>query len=868
MKKKLLLGFLCLIVLFNIKSFSQISQGGLPPSFFYNSTKVEIDRKVVYPQNLSSVFQEDAANQKEGVVYRYGIAIPVNSSIDNSGTWTTLPDGRNVWRLEIQSPGAKAIGLNFDKFWLPKGSKLFVYNESKDFVIGAFTSENNNWQDMVFATQLVKGETVVLEYMAPEYMTEGNINKRNATDKELINTSVKPIISISHICYAYRNVGFITGDEKDSSCEVNINCSEGTNWQNQKKGVARISVYQGGSYGWCSGSLVNNAAGDCTPYFLTADHCGGDATASEFNQWVFYFNYESSSCSGTTGPTTQTMTGATFKARGPFSGGSDFLLLQFNSAVPSSYNPFYNGWNKGTTASPSGVSIHHPAGLIKKISTYTTALQTVSYSGCAANSHWLVVWAQTTNGWGVTEGGSSGSPIFDNNKRIVGTLTGGSSYCSATTSPDSYGKFSQHWVSNGTASNRQLKAWLDPANTLTTLDGTSTCGAPGGLVCTNATTLSCGQTVSGTTVGGASNVTTYNCQTWSESGPEKVYKIVTTSAGNLTATLSNMTVDLDVFIVSSCSENACVASGDNAASYASAPAGTYYIVVDGYNGASGTFSLNVTCNGTTPSSCDTLSNVSSSETLTYYTLSGQWGYVPGHNGNAYSGYADKYTNSGTKYIKYAWVPVAKAYAGSGSSSVTFKAWNGSGSTPGAVLGSKAFTISTFTPSAWKLIEFTSPIAVTGNFFFGFELSYSSTDTFAVYTAAHRPGGTNTAYLYSGGSWSSFATTFSGNLNTSLGLEPVLCTTTDIDENATMDSKIQIFPNPANDMIVVDFEYFKSKIEKIEILDVIGQIKESIDLGNIINNQTVINLGNYNSGLYFISVKTKDKTIVNKFTVLK
>ena len=200
--------------------------------------------------------------------------------------------------------------------------------------------------------------------------------------------------------------------------------------------------------------------------------------------------------------------------------------------------------------------------------------------------------------------------------------------------------------------------------------------------------------------------------------------------------------------------------------------------------------------------------------------------------------------------------------------MTFKAWNGSGTTPGAVLGSKAFTISSFTPSAWKLIEFTSPIAVTGSFYFGFELSYSSTDTFVVYTAANRPGGTNTAYLYNGSAWSSFATTFSGNLNTSLGLEPVLCTTIDIDENSGMESKIQIFPNPANDMIVVDFENFNSKIDDIVIYDVIGQVKERINLNDIINNQTMINLGNFNSGLYFISVKTKDKTIVNKFTVLK
>jgi len=868
MKKFLLLNFLCFIGIFSAKIFAQVSEGGLPPSFYYDLKTPDIDKKVVYPENLSAVFQEDAAYEKMGVVYRYGVAVPVNADMENSGTWTTLPDGRRIWRLVISSPDAKAIGLNFNKFWLPEGSKLFVYNESRDYVVGAYTHSNNT-ADMIFAIQLVKGETIVLEYVAPEYNVAGYLNKRNATEKERNKLLTKPVISISHICYAYRNVGFLTGDEKDSSCEVNINCSpEGTNWQNQKKGVARISVYESGSYGWCSGSLVNNAAGDCTPYFLTADHCGGTATAAEFNQWVFYFNYEATTCSGTTGPTTQTVSGATLKARGPFSGGSDFLLLQLNTAVPANYNAYYNGWNNGTAASTGGVCIHHPAGIIKKISTYTSTLTTSTYSGCASNSHWVVYWAATTNGHGVTEGGSSGSPLFDNNKHIVGTLTGGTSYCATPDDPDMYGKFCQHWISNGTANNRQLKPWLDPSNTHTTLDGTSTCGTATGLNCTNAINLTCGQTYSGTTVGGASNVTTYSCQTWSESGPEKVHKITTTATGTLTATLSNLgSNDLDVFILSSCNENACVASGDLTASYANAPAGTYYIVVDGYSGASGTYTLNVTCNGST-ASCDTITNVGSSENLTYYTLTSQWGYIPGHNGLQVTSYADKYTNTGTKYIKYAWVPVAKAYASTGSSSVTFKAWNGSGTTPGSSLGSQAFTISSFTVNAWKLITFSSPIPVSGNFFFGFDLNYSNTDTFAVYTAENRTSGTNTAYLYVGGAWSDFTTYFSSNLNTSLGLEPVLCTTAGINENGEMENKILMFPNPANDKIVVDFGYFNTKIEEIVVYDVIGKIKEHIDVNSITNGQTIINLDNYNAGLYFISVKTNNKTVVNKFTVIK
>jgi PKD repeat protein len=72
----------------------------------------------------------------------------------------------------------------------------------------------------------------------------------------------------------------------------------------------------------------------------------------------------------------------------------------------------------------------------------------------------------------VTEGGSSGSPIFNNSGRIVGDLTGGGSYCSTPTSPDLYGKFSYSWDQNGSTAAERLKDWLDPDNTgITTLDG-------------------------------------------------------------------------------------------------------------------------------------------------------------------------------------------------------------------------------------------------------------------------------------------------------------------------------------------------------------------------------------------------------------
>jgi hypothetical protein len=136
-----------------------------------------------------------------------------------------------------------------------------------------------------------------------------------------------------------------------------------------------------------------------------------------------------------------------------------------NKLKTTGFNAYWNGWDANNTATTGGVGIHHPAGDIKKISTFNGTTISSTYGGQVSGTHWRLTWSSNSNGHGVTEGGSSGSPIFNNsNGRIIGTLTGGSSYCNALTSPDFYGKMSYHWTSNGTQAMYQLKPLLDPTN--------------------------------------------------------------------------------------------------------------------------------------------------------------------------------------------------------------------------------------------------------------------------------------------------------------------------------------------------------------------------------------------------------------------
>ena len=286
-------------------------------------------------------------------------------------------------------------------------------------------------------------------------------------------------LSNNRFAYAYRDIsgGQLNGYNSSDECQVNANCSEGNAWENQKMSTCRIQIGSGWNVGLCSGALVNNTLNNCTPYVLSADHCfsGGDISVNGLNQSIFYFNYRSVACNNSIPNNTYSITGCTKKAN---SGGEgnvgdpDFFLVELNS--DPDFNPFFSGWNRSNIAATSGVSIHHPSGDIMKISTYTNTLSSASGLGFGNDNttHWRVFWSETPNGPGVTEGGSSGSPIFNQNGLLTGVLTGGSSFCTATNQSDIYGKIWHAWDQVGNSNSEQLKPWLDPANSnAITLDG-------------------------------------------------------------------------------------------------------------------------------------------------------------------------------------------------------------------------------------------------------------------------------------------------------------------------------------------------------------------------------------------------------------
>ncbi|TAE08017.1 MAG: hypothetical protein EAZ95_17650, partial [Bacteroidetes bacterium] len=470
MKKLHLVLFLSFLFITNSLK-AQISYGGTPLSFgsdFRNSKLAEasVEPYLLPRLDMERVKQEDASKPNN----RFAAATLVDVTPDKVGLWQALPNGDRLWRvlLQAQTEGVYGMVLLFDKFALPEGGKLFVYTPDKKTVLGSFTHENNH-SSGVFAITLIKGREVVMEYY------------ESATAKGKFE------LSLNRIDQAYKT-GHLDKPTKDKkaygpqdfgdsgSCNLDINCTALANdWQDEKRGAVRILVVDGSGAGWCSGSLINNTAQDNKPYILTANHCGETSSASNLNQWVFDFNYEITSCGSSSEPTSQTMTGATLKAK---YANSDFFLVELNQSVPANYNPYFNGWDR-TGANPTGMAgIHHPSGDVKKFSYSTNTATTTAYSSDTPGSsttHLRLVWTNA-----ITEGGSSGSPLFESNGRIVGQLHGGGSACNALNEPDWYGKVSVSWAGGGSNTTR-LSNWLDPTNSgVTTLNGKNGGGASAG----------------------------------------------------------------------------------------------------------------------------------------------------------------------------------------------------------------------------------------------------------------------------------------------------------------------------------------------------------------------------------------------------
>lgn len=237
--------------------------------------------------------------------------------------------------------------------------------------------------------------------------------------------------------------------------------------------------------------------------FSTATHCG-IASDSQAATALVYWKYEFATCrqpgsapsGAAAGPKPNTNSaGLRVLARtnNPFSGAtpantrSDFTLIELvTPPAGNSFDLYWAGWDRrepstACTSPPANdpnqtqgrcASIHHPGVDEKRITFVEINMVRDNIAG-AQNVHWRSEWDPTparlpgftADGAppSVTEPGSSGSPLFNAQRRLVGVLSGGPSACGSTGTSlrDQYGGLFHAWEGLGTATTR-MRPHLDP----------------------------------------------------------------------------------------------------------------------------------------------------------------------------------------------------------------------------------------------------------------------------------------------------------------------------------------------------------------------------------------------------------------------
>ncbi|MEC9187021.1 MAG: PKD domain-containing protein [Bacteroidota bacterium] len=741
MLKKTLL-FLSLF--YTLTFYSQISEGGAPYSFTHR-TPMQIDEaEIKAPTNAE--IQQATFNNKSS--YCVGVLKDVNLSENTAGTWVTNYDGSRSWFLKITCKDAIGLSLHYNNLFIPQGGSLFLYNENKNHILGKFTS-SRNFNNPITHTQIVEGESTIIEYHEPK------------------GTKEKLSISINQLGYIFRgfedylshfNSGKLNNLTKADPCQVDVACSpENNGWSSQIDAVVHFTFIQQNYVYVCSASVINNTAQDCTPYILTAWHCGDHTANQNLSGYTWYWNYQKTSCQPNNNGTNpskgnETMINGTVRSTSGSGtlnnppgnnqlAGSDFTLIELSNNIPTSYNAYYAGWDRSNSSASSGVSIHHPAGSAKKISTFTSSLSNATYNGGAYNAHWAVNWSATSNGHGVTEGGSSGSPIFNQSKRIVGQLSGGSSTCNFPNYSDLYGKMSENWTSNGTSNGAQLAYWLDPTNSNATyVDGTyAPCG-------TSSLSCSISQTANSITTGGTVNF-----------------------SGNSSSSNNTWSWNFDVSGIGGASPSTSSSQNPNNITFNNP--GTYDIqltVTSGGQTCTSTSTVSVTNNAT----CPQLNNVQTGQALTVYPNPNGWGYISGWNSYGDISKAELLTLSNNNYnvIKSFSVYLAYINSVSPNATVDFNIWSYNNGQPGNILGTVSYPLSTIEStlsstnySGMINVVFQNPITLTGNqFFAGIKMNnFSTQDQLAIVTNNNGANSANTGWeQYSGGNWYSYDNSWS------------------------------------------------------------------------------------------------------------
>ena len=389
------------------------------------------------PVDREAARVEDVEREAAGLAPRFALPQDVRITPETDGVWEQLDERWMLWRLRITAPGATSLNLGFTGYRLPKNSRLTIHpadSVAPDDPRGVriFTERDNEAHGELW-TPVVISDDIVVELLLPA------------------SSRHDYLLELTRVNRGYRFFDELIAEaeaDKAGTCNIDVVCPEGDDWRLEINSVGVIST--GGST-FCTGAMINNTAGDGTPYFLTANHCG--ISAGNAASLVVYWNFQSPVCGQQGGGIlNQFQTGSTFLAG---STTTDFTLVLMDDPTDPAHEVSFAGWDRSGADATTAVAIHHPNTDEKSISFEYQPTTITSYLGTTVPGNSTHV---RVTDWdlGTTEPGSSGSPLFDQNHRVIGQLHGGYAACGNDDS-DWYGRFSGSWAA--------MASWLDPLGT-------------------------------------------------------------------------------------------------------------------------------------------------------------------------------------------------------------------------------------------------------------------------------------------------------------------------------------------------------------------------------------------------------------------
>lgn len=245
----------------------QYSDGGRPWSEKFTQFDSDISWVNLPYVDVQALMDEDLlyASDKSRP-FRFGWDHYVSYTLNNSGSWHTLSNGDQIWRLGLISSGAVQLSISFKSLNLPPGCRLFVMNADRSQWHGAFTQQHVSTGDQMLGTEILNGDMAIVELYVPQ------------------SAMSEVSLEVFRVTHAYKDLtDFITRSFGQSgACMNNVRCPAYTSYDNQIRSV--VCLVNGGEF--CTGALINNTCNDATPYVLTANHCG----SSGFGSWTFRFN--------------------------------------------------------------------------------------------------------------------------------------------------------------------------------------------------------------------------------------------------------------------------------------------------------------------------------------------------------------------------------------------------------------------------------------------------------------------------------------------------------------------------------------------------------------------------------------------------